>query len=65
MKILITHSQRPLNILLLEDDDGDAQALQRAFQSAGLSNTIIRAVDGIEALDTLRGTNAKSENHAA
>ncbi|AXC11398.1 Two-component response regulator [Acidisarcina polymorpha] len=58
---MITHSQAPLNILLLEDDDGDARALQRAFQKAGIENTIIRAVDGIEALDMLRGTNGKAK----
>jgi CheY-like chemotaxis protein len=52
-----THS--PLNILLVEDDDGDARAVQRAFQKAKIANPIVRAVDGIEALDILRGSNGK------
>lgn len=51
--------QRPLNILLVEDDDGDAKALQRAFQKAKIANTIVRAVDGVEALDMLKGANGK------
>lgn len=59
MKSLITHSQIPLNILLIEDDDGDAIAVQRAFQKAAIVNRIARAVDGIEAMDLLRGIHGK------
>jgi CheY-like chemotaxis protein len=60
MKILITEHQAPLTILLVDDDDGDARALQRGFQKAGVGNPIMRAVDGLEALDILRGTNGKT-----
>ncbi len=49
----------PLNILLVEDDDGDAKAIQRLFAKARIANQIRRAVDGIEALEILRGTNGK------
>jgi CheY-like chemotaxis protein len=59
LRSLITHRQTPVNIMLIEDDDGDARAVQRAFQKAGLVNTITRAVDGIEAMDRLRGANGK------
>ena len=52
---------RPLTILLVEDDDGDAQAVRRAFQKAKIVNEILRAVDGIEALDILNGANGKSK----
>lgn len=52
---------KPLNILLVEDDDGDAMAVQRAFQKAKIANPIVRAVDGIEALEMLRGTNGKTK----
>ena len=48
---------RSLNILLVEDDDGDAKALQRAFLKARIANPIIRVTDGLEALDLLRGAN--------
>jgi CheY-like chemotaxis protein len=46
-----------VTILLVEDDDGDFIALQRAFTKAKLPHPIRRALDGIEALDILRGTN--------
>ena len=51
----------PLNILLVEDDDGDAKAVQRAFQKAKIANPIHRAVDGIEALEILRGANGREK----
>jgi CheY-like chemotaxis protein len=40
-------------ILLVEDDDGDAKAVQRAFLKARIANPILRAVDGVEALEML------------
>lgn len=61
MNIGATANSKPLNILLVEDDDGDAKAIQRAFQRAKIANPIQRAVDGIEALDMLRGTNGKTK----
>lgn len=45
---------KPLNILLVEDDDGDAMAVARAFKAAKIANPITRAIDGIEALELLR-----------
>ena len=45
-----------INILLVEDDDGDAMAVERTFRKAGIANSIVRAVDGIEALEILKGT---------
>jgi CheY-like chemotaxis protein len=60
MNPFVTPGQKPLSILLVEDDDGDAQALKRAFQKARIANLIMRAVDGIEALDILKGTNGKT-----
>ncbi len=50
-----------LKILLVEDDDGDAQALTRAFRKAQIPNPIVRAVDGQEALEILRGVNGKTK----
>jgi len=61
MNITATLGSRPLNILLVEDDDGDAKAVSRAFQKAKIANQILRAVDGIDALDMLRGTNGKEK----
>ena len=45
---------QPINILLVEDDDGDAKAVVRAFAKAKIANRIHRVVDGISALEFLR-----------
>lgn len=49
------------NILLVEDDDGDAKAIQRTFQKDNMATTIVRTVDGIDALDILKGTHGKTK----
>ncbi|MBT9383424.1 response regulator [Pseudooceanicola sp. CBS1P-1] len=46
---------RALNIILVEDDDGDAKAVLRAFARARIANPILRFRDGLEALAFLRG----------
>ena len=40
-------------ILLVEDDDLDAELAVRAFQEAKIRNPLVRARDGLEALDYL------------
>jgi len=50
---------KPLTILLVEDDDGDAEAVQRSFQRARIVSPIIRSVDGMDALDLLKGANGR------
>lgn len=52
-------SGKEVNILLVEDDDGDYKLVQRAFKKAGIANALTRAVDGVEALEFLSGTNGK------
>ncbi len=49
--------QRPLSILLVEDDDVDAEGVKRAFSKNQISNELFRACDGLEALDMIRGEN--------
>ncbi len=61
MNMTATADSKSLNILLVEDDDGDAKAVQRAFTKAKIANPILRAVDGMEALEMLRGENGKSK----
>ena len=46
----------PIRILLVEDDDGDAKAVVRTFENARIANPIVRALDGIEAMQILKGT---------
>lgn len=49
----------PIRILLVEDDDGDAKAVERTFLKARIANPILRALDGIEAMEILKGTDKK------
>jgi CheY-like chemotaxis protein len=44
-----------VHVLLVEDDDIDAQALTRSFRKQRIANPIHVAVDGLEALSMLRG----------
>jgi CheY-like chemotaxis protein len=45
----------PLLIVLVEDDDGHANLVERNLKRAGISNGIQRLKDGQEALDFLHG----------
>src|SRR3954469_11287319 len=46
---------RPLNILLVEDDELDVMNVQRAFKKNNIGNPLYVAGNGIEALEKLRG----------
>lgn len=46
-------NQMPMTILLVEDNDFDAELTLRALQQHNLSNQIVRFADGQEALDYL------------
>lgn len=47
---------RPLlHILLVEDDYVDAEQLRRAFQQQRLPNPVTHVIDGVDALQVLRG----------
>lgn len=50
---MTTMSQAP--ILLVEDNDDDADLTVMAFREANISNPIVRARDGVEALALLHG----------
>ncbi len=50
--------QEPIRIILIEDDDIDAESIERAFQSVPLPSTIHRFRNGEEALRGLRGGEA-------
>lgn len=51
--------QSEITILLIEDDDGDFKMVERAFAKAKIINPVIRAYDGVEALELLRGTSGR------
>ncbi|WP_417839715.1 response regulator [Tritonibacter scottomollicae] len=46
---------RDVQIILVEDDDGDAKAIRRAFSKARIANKIQRFRNGEEALAFLKG----------
>lgn len=50
-------TKNQIQVLLVEDDDGDAKAVSRAFKKAKVANPMTRALDGVEALEMLRGEN--------
>jgi len=51
---------REVRILLVEDDDVDVMRVERGFHQLRIANEIIRAKDGVEALEILRGTDGNS-----
>ncbi len=48
-----------VKIVLVEDDDLDAEAVERAFRKQKIANPIHKVTDGVEALGLLRGANGK------
>jgi len=47
------NDQVQLTILMIEDDDVDAKGMERSFKKRRIANPIVRANDGIEALELL------------
>jgi CheY-like chemotaxis protein len=54
---IIRMSGQNIHILLVEDDEIDAEAIMRGFYAQKIANPFTLVSDGIEALDVLRGTN--------
>jgi len=50
-----------MKILLVEDDDVDAETVQRSLAQAKIANPIVRAIDGVQALELMRGTNGQEK----
>jgi len=48
-------------LLVVEDDDLDAMAIKRTFKKLKLANHLVRAKDGVDALEYLRGENGKEK----
>lgn len=49
-----------VTIFLVEDDDVDVMAFQRALRELKIANPLVRARDGLEALEMLRGENGRT-----
>jgi CheY-like chemotaxis protein len=59
-------SGKPLHVILIEDDEIDAEAIERAFNALGIAIKTTRFVDGRVAIDALRGpwgSRMQSEPH--
>ena len=48
-------SDKPVTVLLIDDDDVDIRVVERAFKQHKISNPIVVANDGVEGLARLRG----------
>lgn len=51
---------REVRILLVEDDEVDVMRVERGFHQLRIANEIIRARDGVEALEILRGVDGQT-----
>ncbi len=49
---------KEVSILLVEDDDIDVRVIERNFRKCGIASPIVRAKDGLEALEILRGNHS-------
>jgi CheY-like chemotaxis protein len=47
-------NREDITLLLVEDDDVDAMTVKRSFLKQRIANPIVRAYDGVEALEMLR-----------
>ncbi len=47
---------KTVNILLVDDDEVDVEAIKRAFRRQKIANPVYHALDGAVALEMLRGT---------
>jgi two-component system response regulator len=56
------NDQKPMTILLVEDNDFDAELTIRALQQHNLSNQIVRFADGQEAIDFLLKPDSPDDN---
>jgi CheY-like chemotaxis protein len=54
-------SASEVTILLVEDDEVDATTVVRGLSRADIHNPLVRARDGIEAMDILLGNNGKQK----
>jgi CheY-like chemotaxis protein len=55
----LNHDDQTVHLLLVEDDDVDAEAVIRAFRKNKIANPFTVVPDGIEALKVLRGEDGR------
>ena len=52
---MMTHDAKTVQVLLVDDDDIDAEAIRRAFKKARIANPLYHVPHGVAALERLRG----------
>ena len=52
---------KPITFLIVDDDDVDRQAIERALLDIKISNPTLHAKDGVDALEKLRGENGQDK----
>lgn len=52
---------KSVSILLVDDSDEDAELVERALARVKITNPLVRAINGLDALAILRGTNGKQK----
>ncbi len=52
-------SGRDVTVLVVEDNSVDREAIRRAFRRHRIANPMVFAIDGVEALDVLRGAEGR------
>jgi CheY-like chemotaxis protein len=57
----MNQSARPVNIVMIEDDEGHARLIEKNIRRAGVSNDIIPFTNGTEALAFLMGPDGSGE----
>ncbi|MCL4123234.1 UNVERIFIED_CONTAM: hypothetical protein GTU68_031408 [Idotea baltica] len=50
----LQHPTKPIDILLVDDDDGDVLLTQKALEKSNIYNSLSVARDGVEAMEFLR-----------
>jgi CheY-like chemotaxis protein len=51
----ISHQHESINVLLVEDDEMDVEAIRRVFKKKNIGNPLFHATCGVDALAMLRG----------
>ena len=57
----MNQSARPVNIVMIEDDEGHARLIEKNIRRAGVSNDIIPFTNGTDALAYLMGPDGSGE----
>jgi len=55
------NGMKDATFLVVDDDDIDVEMVERAFRKLKIGNLIVRATDGLDALDILRGTGGRKQ----